>query len=347
MRCSLVISTICLILHLMPRQSLPTTFDKSHESAILIWNEWDDIPGWDHFECGCMVTTNRNYKRGNIDAVVIFVDLPYNLRPLKEINHTPNYLVVLTTVTPLSLAQNALYDHATAPFNFTMTYRLDSDIVWTYYYFSKLNEVDQRVQHFESPAENFMDLWTENQQYDLRKKLANKKLLAVYMMYEVNDYSLPESLYLQDLRHYITLDAFMGCTEYHDCSNYKFMLIFDPSYCPDYLHPQFYTALDKFVVPVLIGGSNLTHLAPPDSYISSSQFSKAKDLAMYLIDLGQDPARYEKFFWWRSKYQLQKAIEPYCKLCQELKKPRQHRNPDSFLHWWTQYQCSNRTVSPK
>ncbi|KAH8302647.1 hypothetical protein KR044_009260, partial [Drosophila immigrans] len=338
------ICIICLVVRLMPRNRQTTpSGHKSDGLAILIWNEWEDSPSWDQYQCGCMVTGNRHYNKRNIDAVVVFADRRYSLHHLKEINLTPNYLMVLASTAPLSLAQNALYHHATAPFNFTMSYRLDSDLVWTSHYFSTYSQTDERVQQFDSPNENFIDELTVQQQYNFRLKLKKKNLLAAYMMYEVNDYSLPESLYLQELRKHIELDAFMGCTKYHDCSHYKFLLIFDPSVCPDYVHPQFYTALEMFVVPVLIGGSNLTQLAPPGCSISSHQFSSPKELAQHLRELAEDPVQYEQYFWWHFKYQLQKNRQPYCELCQRLKQPRHRRSPDSFLDWWTQYQCANHT----
>ncbi|XP_034109477.1 alpha-(1,3)-fucosyltransferase C [Drosophila albomicans] len=344
-RCILILCIISLILHLMPHHRLSTAIShKSNGLAILIWNESEDAPDWTPLQCGCLVTANRNYYKGNIDAVVVNVDRPYSLRQLKDIKHTPNYLMVLASTSPLSLAQNPLYDHANSPFNFTMSYRLDSDLVWSSHYFSKLGELNTRVQQFDVPNENFMETWTVQQQYDFRIKLKRKHLLAGYMMYAVNDYSLPESLYLQELRNHIELDAFMGCNQYQDCSHYKFMLIFDPSVCPDFVHPQFYMALANFVVPVLIGGSNLTQLAPPGSYISSQQFNSPKDLAQHLKQVAEEPMLYEQFFWWHSKYRLQQIKQPYCELCHRLQQqPRPHRNPDAFLQWWTQYQCSNST----
>lgn len=339
LRCVLGISVVYLLLHMIPTK----TVKKPNGYAILIWNADVDTPSWDHLQCGCKVTSNRNYDKGTIDAVVVYGDRPYSLLGLERIQHTPDYLVVFAVSNPLSLAQNPLYAHGDSIFNFTMTYRLDSDLIWTSYYFSKRSQVDERLQEFELPEENFMDELPMQHQFQLRQRLKQKDFLVVYMLYEVNDYNLPESLYLQELRNYIELDAHMDCSGGMDCSHYKFMLIFDPSSCPDYVHPQFYMALENFVVPVLIGGSNLTKLAPPGSYISSLEYSSPKILAERLKKLAKDPKLYEQFFWWHSKYQLQKITQPYCRLCHQLQHKRRQRQPDMFLHWWTQYQCSNRT----
>jgi len=50
------------------------------------------------------------------------------------------------------------------------------------------------------------------------------------------------------------------------------MLIFETSACPDYVPPQMSMAMDKLLVPVLIGGGNLTNLVPSHSYIAARSF---------------------------------------------------------------------------
>ncbi|KAM8709508.1 hypothetical protein ACLKA7_016331 [Drosophila subpalustris] len=349
MRCVLCICVLYLLLNIIPRSGMIRAKQKANGLTILLWNDDDDefFPGWDHYQCGCMVTSNRYHTKREIDAVVVFAHRPYSLQGLETIRHTSDYLVVFAAAHPLSLAQNPLYAQGDSVFNFTMSYRLDSDLIWTSFYFSTHDQVDERVQLFDQQEEIYMDELPAELQLELQQELSKKQFLVVYMMYEVNDYSLPESLYLEELRKYLDLDAFATCNEYQDCSHYKFMLIFDPSSCPDYVHPQFYMALDNFVVPVLIGGSNLSHLAPPGSYISSSDFSSPKILAEHLIQLAKEPQLYKQFFWWHSKYQMQRIRKPFCTLCHQLqtRQKRRQRQPDKqmFRHWWTQYQCSNRT----
>ncbi|XP_034482354.1 alpha-(1,3)-fucosyltransferase C-like [Drosophila innubila] len=347
LRCVLSIFVVYLLLHLVQHSEVIKSVEKSNGYAILIWNEDEVLPGWDHLQCGCVVTSNRDYDKRSIDAVVVYSHIPYSLTGLEKIRHTPDYLVVFAATHPLSLAQNPLYAHGDSVFNFTMSYRLDSDLIWTNYYFSTHSQKDERVQKFDPQEELILDELPIQLQLKLRQLLAKKQFSVVYMMYDVNDYTLPESLYLEELRQYIDLDAYVSCYGYQDCSHYKFMLIFDPSSCPDYVHPQFYMALDNFVVPVLIGGSNLTNLAPPGSYISSSEFNSPKCLAEHLNKLAKEPQLYEQLFWWHLKYQLQKIRQPYCTLCHQLRRiqrrQRRQRQPDMFRHWWTQYQCSNRT----
>lgn len=122
------------------------------------------------------------------------------------------------------------------------------------------------------------------------------------------------------------------------------MFIFEPSACPEFVHPQFYTALENYVVPVYIGSADLSGLLPPGSYISSSQFDSPKLLAKHLQELSEKPMLYAQFFNWRSKYALVKNTHQLCALCRTLLKPRiQVLQPEQFKRWWTQYQCPKKT----
>lgn len=122
------------------------------------------------------------------------------------------------------------------------------------------------------------------------------------------------------------------------------MLVFEPSGCPDYVHPQLLMALDNYVVPVLIGPGNLSGLVPPDSYISSSDFTSPKLLAKHLQDLSEQPEKYEQFFRWHSKYALRKNKHEYCDLCRALRRPLDPvLQTEQFKSWWTQYQCPNQS----
>ncbi|XP_030565398.1 alpha-(1,3)-fucosyltransferase C-like [Drosophila novamexicana] len=309
--------------------------------AILLWNAEMELGTWNYLPCGCVLTTNRDYSAGTIDAIVFNADRPFTFEGLDRIKHTPNFLAVFAAKNPMNLVHNPLLEHGESVFNLTMTYRRDSDVVWWDYFLTA-----PREQPGSTVLEiSFRKQRSELEATDLHLKLRSKSPLVFYMMYEVNDYTLPESLYLQELRKHIELDAFIECHGAQDCGIYKFMLIFDPSACPDYVHPQLYIALSHFVVPVMIGGGNLSSLLPAGSYISSADFSSPKKLAAYLEQLSNEPRQYEQFFKWHANYWLHKNRQPYCALCHRLRQPRHPRQPKDFLNWWTGYQCTNRTDS--
>ncbi|EDW17139.2 4-galactosyl-N-acetylglucosaminide 3-alpha-L-fucosyltransferase 9 [Drosophila mojavensis] len=308
--------------------------------TILLWNTEQSPVPWEYLQCGCVLTNNREYAKGPIHAVVFNADRNFSLAGLERLNRVPNFLAVFAARNPLSFAHNPLLEHGASVFNYSMTYRRDSDIVFTDYYFSA---VDKKHQTFADIDFNLLDLFSSELLSLFQLRVQKKQRLVFYMVYEVNEHSLPESLYLQKLRNYLQLDAFITCHGYQDCGQYKFMLIFEPSECPDFVHPQIYNALAHYVVPVIIGRGNVSGLIPPGSYISSADFETPEMLAMHLEKLSNDPLQYQRFFDWHSKYRIHKNRHPYCALCRQMHKLIQPVPSDKFLNWWTGYQCPNRT----
>ncbi|KAH8232759.1 hypothetical protein KR038_007986 [Drosophila bunnanda] len=324
--------------------------DANPKVLILLWNEdLSKMPRRPtHTECGCVITTHRQHFDKPYDAVVFNADLPYSLEDFGDINRTGNYLSVFAARNPLSLA------HGPGPwpsddwpfFNVTMSYRLDSQLVWSEYYFSHVNRA-RRLNSFRAPSENFAEDMPGNKIQLLENHIRKKDRLAMYFLYEVDSTSQAESLYLANLRKYLDLDAYESCVGSNDCSHYHFMLIFDSTACPDYVPTQMYIAMHNFVVPVLIGGGNLSHLVPPQSYISSRDFPNPKELVAHLKHLMNATEEYQRFFWWHSLYKLRRTSLPYCQLCSYLKLTQEERrletaSPVDFGNWWSTYQCPKR-----
>lgn len=175
--------------------------------AILLWNAEMELGTWNYLPCGCVLTTNRDYSAGTIDAIVFNADRPFTFEGLDRIKHTPNFLAVFAAKNPMNLVHNPLLEHGESVFNLTMTYRRDSDVVWWDYFLTA-----PREQPGSTVLEiSFRKQRSELEATDLHLKLRSKSPLVFYMMYEVNDYTLPESLYLQELRKHIELDAFIEC----------------------------------------------------------------------------------------------------------------------------------------
>ncbi|TDG47357.1 hypothetical protein AWZ03_006216 [Drosophila navojoa] len=335
------LAIIMLMVHFIGHSSRVKLLAKRPSGkTILLWNTENSPVTSEYLHCGCVLTNNREYANGPIHAVVFNADRDFSLAGLEKVNRAPYFLAVFAARNPLSLARNPLLEHGVSVFNYSMTYRRDSDVLFTDYYFSA---VDQKHQTLADIDFNLLDLYSSELLSPFQLRLQTKQRLVFYMVYEVNEYSLPESLYLQKLRNYLQLDAFITCHGYQDCGQYKFMLIFESSECPDFVHPQIYKALAHYVVPVIIGRGNVSGLIPPGSYISSADFETPEMLAIHLEKLSNDPLQYERFFDWHSKYRIHKNRHPYCALCRQMRKLRQLVPSDKFLNWWTGYQCPNRT----
>jgi len=205
LKAMVAVVTVCMLFATIPLYRRQNR-DKDHDlKMILLWNE-PLVGGPAHMECGCLVTNQRNYNDKAFDAVVINADHPYTLEGLNGTQHNPDYYVVYAAKQPMS--QGLLPDFML--FNLTMTYRLDSQLIWTDYYFSYTN-LARRLKWFRSPNLNFADDMPGSMIQRLEGEINIKSRLAVYLMYEVDENSLPESLYLEELRKYADLDAHESC----------------------------------------------------------------------------------------------------------------------------------------
>ena len=87
-------------------------------------------------------------------------------------------------------------------------------------------------------------------------------------------------------------------------SSYKFYLAFENSLCQDYLSEKFYNALAHRVVPVVLSGADMSHLAPPHSFINVEDFNSTSELAAFITRLAADEERLASYFWWKDYYEV-------------------------------------------
>ncbi|XP_020801708.1 alpha-(1,3)-fucosyltransferase C-like [Drosophila serrata] len=348
----LAVLVVCAFFGMYPlfrRGQKSSVSQESSVKVIMLWNE--DQPKKSkvsaHMECGCVVTNRRKNYEMAVDAFVFNAHRPYSLKYLPQINRTRDFLSVFAARNPLSLAKDPPLPPVSerSLFNLTMTYRLDSQLVWSEYYFTLLNQA-KRLNTFRAPSEHYADEMPIYEMQLLENQTRTKDRLAMYLLYEVNEASLPESLYLEELRKHVNLDAYESCLGFQHCNHYRFMLIFDSTACPDYVPTHMYTAMHKFMVPVLIGGGNLNNLVPAQSYISGRDFPNPKDLVAHLKYLAKTPKEYKQYFWWHSLYKLRRNSVPYCQLCSLLQQPPEERRIEtSFAKWWSRYQCPKRITT--
>ena len=169
--------------------------------------------------------------------------------------------------------------------------------------------------------------------------------------------------YIRHLKRYIGVDV------YGDCGNlrcpkdptggdsddrcydllemkYKFYLSFENSICTDYVTEKFFQIMARDLVPVVYGGANYSHIAPPHSYIDAMNYS-AKDLAAYLNKLNANDTLYEEYFRWKGDYvvesgQSEIVRHAVCDLCRKLHTDNEPKVYDrlQLLHQWvTTHQC--------
>ena len=300
--------------------------------VILFWTDWF---GYDfmsslkvpsgNVECGpkkhiCYTTKDRKYFSNS--SAVIFHLQSHNLmsnRPyLLSLKRPPEQRWIFYTreAPPLNPGQ-ATMRQWNSLFNWTMTYKLDSDIRFT-----TGAEIipNQKYQGGFDPNKNYLE---------------GRKKMAIALISKCHQHRLTV---VKKLKEHIDVDIYgkcgKRCKPYDSCYSsipqYKFYLAFENAVCRDYITEKtLINAFEKGTVPVIISGANLSNpvLIPPKSYINARDFKTIKDLANYLKKIGSQPKLYNEFFKWRdhwSLYPIGRNPKDFpCHVCEKLYEPNQ------------------------
>ena len=222
-------------------------------------------------------------------------------------------------------------------FNWTMSYKLNSDIQLLY----------GRVKKKKSATS-----------YQMRSTRERKT--AVWMASHCQTSGLRES-YVAELRQYIDVAIYGSCGDLtcprnneHWISepvcydllskNYKFYLSFENSVCRDYVTEKFFNVLQYDIVPVVYGGANYTALAPPYSFIDALKFTPRR-LAEYLMELDSNESMYRQYFAWKEHYIVESGVvhmsrHGFCDLCKKLQLDTSLKvYGDLEAEWSSETQC--------
>ncbi|KAF2900249.1 hypothetical protein ILUMI_05933 [Ignelater luminosus] len=212
-------------------------------------------------------------------------------------------------------------------FNWTATYRWDSDLVapyekWVYY--------DPKV----------------TQKHQERNYAANKTKKVAWFVSNCNAWN-KRLEYARELQKYISVDIYgacgtLGCPRQDSTCfqlldrDYKFYLAFENSNCGDYITEKFYVnSLQYNVIPIVMGArpEDYTRSAPLGSFIHVDNFDRPQELAEYLHILDKDDELYNTYFRWKGTGEF---INTYfwCRLCGMLHAPLQHKYYKNINSWW-------------
>lgn len=99
------------------------------------------------------------------------------------------------------------------------------------------------------------------------------------------------------------------------------------------------------VVPVVYGGANYSHFAPPNSYVNALDFASPKELAEYLKYLARDPRRYQSLLRWKKYYRIESGTKrAICSLCEVLHKRKRPRTYSFLSDWYARDKCPIQTL---
>ena len=241
---------------------------------------------------------------------------------------------------PLSSA-NFPYKKFGGVFNWTMTYRRDSDVESPYGWVKPIGVPNW------SPylPLNYTDSVTAIDS-KLRQAVKVKKKKVAWIVTNCLTHSQRED-YVLDLRKHIQVDIYGGCGKHlckelrgQSCHNqiqkdYKFYLAFENSWCTDYVTEKFWWTLNSTMLPVVMGGADYASIAPPNSYIDASKL-KPEQLAAKLKALDADDEKLLRHMAWKTKYMVSpNKGHRFCDLCRKLNEPsivpKTYGDLDS---WW-------------
>ncbi|XP_046448424.1 alpha-(1,3)-fucosyltransferase C-like [Daphnia pulex] len=215
-------------------------------------------------------------------------------------------------------------------FNWTMTYRIDSDIQLLYGWIIPKENAPRTPEEISNLR--------ERARVSLPPDSKHKKTKSVAWMVSHCKTHGQRETYVKELSRYIDVDIFgkcghLTCTKHPlhisdpQCYDmieltYKFYLSFENAICPDYVTEKFFKILAHDIIPIVYGGVDYAQYAPPHSYIDARKF-KPKELAAYLKLLDANDTLYNEYFWWKDYYDVKYSIEDmsrhgFCDLCQKL-----------------------------
>ena len=325
----------------------PSRLPDARLKTILLWNRLFWLPPSKYFgtgqqpfiEAGCLVSDcfisdDRSLMPpSEYDSIVFFwpqmrtIPFTYSRKPSQT-------YVYLNDEPPSEYMKEDLSGFNNF-FNFTVSYRRDSDIVWPYGIVEKIHPPPRPVK-----PTNYAK---------------GKKKLVAWFVSNCKTRNHREE-YVTHLKKYVDVDIYGRCGDLecvpnyehtgpepcHDmlAKDYKFYLSFENTFCRDYVTEKLFKILDRDIVPIVYGAVNYSAIAPPNSYIDATQLS-AKKLAQLLLKLDEDDDQYNQYLHNKFGYRVQRerrffANRAFCQLCEYLHKPNKvDQTYDRFDQWWS------------
>lgn len=274
----------------------------------------------------CLLTNDRTHLNSS-DAIVFHVrDIDMNGLPGSR---WASQKWVFWSMEPPPYSLFPGFRYMANMFNWTMSYRFDSDVFVPYGRLTKTGNVSVEKDHKE--------LWR------------SKSEMAVWMVSHCDTDGRREA-YVEELKKHMSLHVYGLCGShtcpqskgsacYHEFERkYFFMLAFENSLCRDYVTEKFFTALKYDMVPVVFGDANYSRLAPPGSYIDALSFATPRDLAQHLHSVAKDFQVYRGYFEWKARHKIVSWVENFCDLCSKLHGEDYAKRSSyaDMFDWWGQ-----------
>ena len=263
----------------------------------------------------CKVTYNASLIKQS--DVVIFHgrDMP-NTVTLDQLNKQRNEIQrwgYFILESPVNSPPVHIYDKY---FNWSISYRLNSDFRWPYYRY-------RQVKTTREPMKNY----------------AEGRTLKI--LWFVSHCGTSRDLFIRKLEDQsVRVDVVGGCASNFkhkldcprnnlQCTNtlktYKFYFSGENSFCKDYITEKYYVqGVGVGRIPIVLGGADYINpkLAIPGSYINVLDFQNVKEFADYIKMLDKNDTAYNEYFKWKSNWETYEhpsgCAEFVCDMCKKL-----------------------------
>lgn len=220
-------------------------------------------------------------------------------------------------------------------FNWSMTYRQDSDVPTPYGRTVRLTDAERQNM---PPLPNFFE--------------KNNRMVAI-----LGSNCRGQNhrwRYVNQLKNHLQVDVYGGCGNLKcpghftkDCKplkDYKFYLAFENSNCREYITEKlWWNAYQKESVPVVMGApkEDYVKLCPPNSFLHVDDFASPAELAKRLLELASNETAYNRFFEWKKEYRVSNEhgyfgspSQHICRICEALndpnKRPKVYKRLEEF-----------------
>ncbi|XP_065578654.1 alpha-(1,3)-fucosyltransferase C-like [Artemia franciscana] len=324
-----IISVLIFITYAAPVQDMK--LKQNHTKIILLWNSF-----FDSLDYGFGGFGDAPFKENNCEYTNCYLTKDHSslLEASAVVFHAPTFnepsqawserlphqrYVFFSMESPENCIAKKSYDFF---FNWTITYRTDSDIILFY---GEIKKREIRIKNqFKNSTKNNWVAWmvsncfTSSGREDYVKELSKHIPIEIYG--DCGSSSCPKSRMKQ-------------CYEMIE-KDYKFYLSFENSLCKDYVTEKLFNVLQYDIIPVVYGAADYDRILPANSYINAMNHSP-EELANILKEIGNDPSKYKKYLMWKEDYYVNFIMEPpFCKLCKKLHTDSENKVYEDFKKWW-------------
>ena len=275
-------------------------------------------------DCRCEVDffifneTHKTYDPFGADAVMFQINKLATLErpPLKSEHQV--FVAVEREATPEVKIPSQNFEYV---FNWTMTFREDSDIFYPY---GRIVEREGAP-----PAKDYSAIY--------KKK---KKAIVWFVSHCTTKIGREE--YAEKLRKYIDIDIVGKCgsdiCRRHDAKKcfpkfeeeYFFLFNYENTHHTDYVTEKLYDNYHRDMVQIVCGAADYDSLVPDNTVVDVNKFESPKALATYLKTLMDNEELYTNYLKKKGNYYSERLNEQsqraYCELCTMLHDADRYRN---------------------